>query len=96
MEHLFKSLIQPILLFNSEIWGIYNTKLLEKAIHKFYKFALRVSPSCSTSAIHAKTGTHSLAFDCIRYYHNTHKDPNSFISLALQPSFNLAIAGHRS
>ena len=84
-----------------DIWGIHNTILLEKAICKLYKFALRVSPSCSTSAIHAKTGTHSLAFDCIRsslnyYYHITHKDPNSLTSLVLQPSFNLAISGHRS
>ena len=101
MEHLFKSLIQPILLFNSEIWGIYNIDILEKAIRKFYKFALRVSPTCTTSAIHAETGTLPLSFDCTRsslnyYYHIIHKDPNSLTSLALQTSFNLANSGHRS
>ena len=41
MEHLYKSLIRPILLFTSDIWGIYNTKILEKAIRKFYKVALK-------------------------------------------------------
>ena len=101
MEHLFKSSIQPILLFNSEIWDIYNTNILEKAILKFYKFALRVAPSCTASAIQVETGTFQLSFDCIRsslnyYYHTTHKDPNSLTSLAFQTSFNLANSGHRS
>ena len=101
MEHLYKSLIQPILLFNSEIWGIYNTAILEKTIRKFYKFALRVSPSCTTTAIHAETGTLPLSFDCIRsslnyYYHIISNDPNCLTSLALQTSINLATSGHKS
>ena len=101
MEHLYKSLIQPILLFNSEIWGIYNTAILEKTIRKFYKFALRVSPSCTATAIHAETGTLPLSFDCIRsslnyYYHIISNDPNCLTSLALQTSINLATSGHKS
>ena len=32
MEHLFKSLIQPILLFNSEIWGIYKSLLHQEPV----------------------------------------------------------------
>ena len=101
LQHLFKSLIYPILMYNAEIWGLYNVDTLEKIFRKFCKFILRVSQSCANPAILAETGSLPMSHDCsctvLKYYYRIcSSDPSSLTKIALEISQNLSTSGYSS
>ena len=73
LHHLFSSLIKPIVLYGAEIWGLYDIASLESILMKYYKFALRVSPTSSNVAILSECGIHNIAYHCLhlafKYYY---------------------------
>ena len=58
---LFSSKIQPILLYGSEIWGVHESKEIER-VHTFaFKTFLNVSLHCSNSLLYGDTGRYPLS-----------------------------------
>ncbi|NQY54591.1 MAG: RNA-directed DNA polymerase, partial [Campylobacteraceae bacterium] len=56
---LFDSLIKPILLYGSEVWGSYQLTTnspIVKFVNKFYRTLLAVPNSCSTMGTHVELG----------------------------------------
>ena len=56
---LFDSLIKPVLLYGSDIWGSAATNpknSINKFVHKFYKTLLGVPPNTSIAGLHAELG----------------------------------------
>ena len=58
--NMFDSLITPILLYGSEIWGIYNYKDVDRLHIKFCKYLLGVKPQTSNVAVLGELGRVSL------------------------------------
>ena len=52
---LFDSLIKPIVMFDSEVWGVGNCGEIDKYFGGFLKKLLRVKQSTNTSMIYAET-----------------------------------------
>ena len=64
VEHalqLFDSLIKPIVMFDSEVWGVENCGEIDKYFGGFLKKLLRVKQSTNTSMIYAETGSFALS-----------------------------------
>ena len=61
---LFDTLVKPIVLFNSEIWGININKELEQFHLSFMKRILGVKKSTNNCLIYAETGSYPL-YICI-------------------------------
>ena len=57
---LFDTLVKPIILFNSEIWGININKELEQFHLSFMKIILGVKISTNNCLIYAETGIYPL------------------------------------
>ena len=60
---LFDSLIKPILLYGSEVWGLEIMKsnnLISKFTNKFYRTLLGVQGNCSTVGTHIELGRHPI------------------------------------
>jgi hypothetical protein len=57
---LFDSMIKPILLYGSEIWGFQNIDELEKVHLKFMKIILRLNKSTPTCMVYGELGTYPL------------------------------------
>ena len=80
VKDVFDTLVKPIVLFNSEIWGINIDKELEQFHLSFMKRILGVKKLTNTCLIYAETGRYPLYiciyirivkyvlkfFDCIR------------------------------
>ena len=62
--HLFDSMIVPILLYGSEIWGIYNCKNVDKLQIRFYKYILGVKKQTPNLAVYAELGKFPLSVLC--------------------------------
>ena len=58
---LFDSLIKPIVMFDSEVWGVGNCGEIDKYFGGFLKKLLRVKQSTNTSMIYAETGSFALS-----------------------------------
>ena len=80
---LFNTLIKPILIYNSEIWGLDDVHQLEKIQCKYLKFVLRVSNSSVNTAVLAETGTPPLSHDCVsavlKYFYRITSPDTSFL-----------------
>jgi len=57
-------MILPILLYGSEVWGIYNFKEIDALHFKFLKIILGVKQSTSNMAVLGETGRYPLAVLC--------------------------------
>ena len=98
---LFKALIKPILMYNAEIWGLYDAHVLDKIQYKYLKYVLRVSHSCVNSAVLAETGSVPLLFDCesatLRYFYRLTSPNTPFLTRkALEISIGLSSSGYNS
>ena len=58
---LFDCLIKPIVMFDSEVWGIENCGEIDKYFGSFLEKLLRVKQSTNTSMIYAETGRFALS-----------------------------------
>ena len=58
---LFDSLIKPIVMFDSEVWGVGNCGEIDKYFGGFLKKLLRVKQSTNTSMIYAEAGSFALS-----------------------------------
>ena len=99
--YLFKALIKPILMYNAEIWGLYDAHVVDKIHHKYLKYVLRVSYSCVNSAVLAETGSVPLLFDCVsaalRYFYCLTSPNTPFLTRrALIISISLISSGYNS
>ena len=69
---LFDSMISPILLYGSEIWGINEAHNIEKVHIGFCKYVLGVHTHTATAAVLAETGRHPMYIHyykrCIKYW----------------------------
>ena len=54
--HLFDTMIAPILLYSSEVWGCENIKIIEQFQLKYYKFILNLKPSTPNCMIFGELG----------------------------------------
>ena len=61
---LFDALVVPILLYGSEVWGIYNTNDVDKLHLKFCKLLLGVRPKTSNAAVFGELGRFPLSIIC--------------------------------
>ena len=57
---LFDSLIVPIILYGSEVWGIYNFKIVDKIYLRFCHYLLRVSQQPPNYAVYGELGRFQL------------------------------------
>ena len=101
LHHLFSSLIKPIVLYGAEIWGLYDIASLESILMKYYKFALRVSPTSSNVAILSECGIHNIAYHCLHlafkyYYRISSPEAPPLIQHALKLSITLGSLGLKS
>ena len=78
---LLDSMISPILLYRSEVWGIYNYKDFDRLNIKFCKYSLGVKPQTSTAAVFGELGRYSLVMKCkeraLKYWVKIMKSPNT-------------------
>ena len=58
---LFDALVAPIILYGSEIWGIYDIKEVDKLNYKFCKIILGVRPQTSNAAVLGELGRFPLS-----------------------------------
>ena len=94
---LFNSMVKPILLYNSEIWGVQvgESSAIERQCLKFYKYILAVAQSSVNAAIYWELGLFPIGRDCklraIEYllYLMSHQS-SQLLSDALQLSISLA------
>ena len=106
---IFDSVISPILLYNSEVWGAYNAgdfakwdkTSTEKAHLKFCKIYLGVNRKASNAASRGELGKFPLLFPIIKrtlgYVMNLQKLPDSSIAkLAFISSKELYLKGKES
>jgi hypothetical protein len=80
---LFDSLVVPILLYGSEVWGIYNCKEIDKLHLRFCKIVLGVRPQTSNAAVLGELGRFPLSVICkeraLKYWLNIMKYPGSLV-----------------
>ena len=72
MCSLFSALVQPILEYGCEIWGVTYHQIIEKVLLKFCKGMLGLPPNASTIAVYGETGTFPqwlrIYYRVIKYY----------------------------
>ena len=56
LSHLFDSLVRPVLEYGCETWGYVKAEEIEKARHKFIKFALGLPSTAADLAIYGEIG----------------------------------------
>ena len=54
--HLFDTMIAPILLYSSEVWGFENLKMVEQFQIKYCKYILNLKPSTSHCMVYGELG----------------------------------------
>ena len=76
MCSLFSALVQPILEYGCEIWGVTYHQIIEKVLLKFCKGMLGLPPNASTIAVYGETGTFPqwlrIYYRVIKYYVRIH------------------------
>ena len=61
---LFDSMVVPILLYGSEVWGVYNYKDVDKLHIRFLKSLLVVKKQTPNSAVYGEFGRFPLSVIC--------------------------------
>ena len=56
LSHLLDSLVRPVLEYGCETWGYVKAEEIEKARHKFIKFALGLPSTAADLAIYGEIG----------------------------------------
>ena len=54
--YLFTVLVEPVMLYASEIWGMHSTETMERLVLSFCKHILCVPTTCSTTAVQGELG----------------------------------------
>ena len=71
----------PILLYNTQIWGLHDVKCLKHICLKFYKFLLKISQTSSCTAIYSELGLLPISYDLnsavAKYYERARNQMNS-------------------
>ena len=84
---LFSALVQPILEYGCEIWGVTYHQTIEKVLLKFCKEMLGLPPNASTIAVYGETGTFPQwlrsYYRAIRYFVRAHTSAPPLLSEAL-------------
>ena len=58
-------MVAPILLYSSELWGIYDYKEIDKIQLTFYKILLGVKKQTSNIAVYGELGCYPLSILCL-------------------------------
>ena len=94
---LFNSMVKPILLYNSEIWGLYvgESSTIERQCLKFYKHILGVAQFSVNVAIYWELGLFPIGYDfklrAMEYlFHLMFQQSSQLLNDALQLSISLA------
>ncbi len=70
--YLFTALVEPVMLYASEIWGSVRIKRPESLLLRFCKTVLKVPPSCTSTAIYGELGRTpvflTLQVRAVKYY----------------------------
>ena len=53
---LFNKMVQPIILYRSEVWGFANLDVLERVVLKFLKIILNMKSSAPNFMVYGETG----------------------------------------
>ena len=61
---LFDRMVQPILYYCAEVFGIYNTNILDRIQIKFYKKILGVKPATPNMAVLGELGCYPISIKC--------------------------------
>ena len=101
--HMYQSLIQPILLYGSDVWGMNITaqKSLDKVFHRFIKVILHVKQSTSNVMLVGEVGMFPPSMLCHRntllYFVRLNNLPQgSVLKSIFLESKRLSDLGHRS
>ena len=90
---LFDSLVVPIILYGSEIWGIYNIKEVDKLNFKFCKTILGVRSQTSNAAVLGELGRFPLSIICkqraLSYWIKIKQNPNSLMHTVYNEQCNI-------
>ena len=85
--------MSPIILYGSEVWGIYNTSEVDKLHLKFCKLILGVRPQTSNAAVFGELGRFPLSVLCkqraLNYYGKIMKNPQSIMYRVYQEQQNM-------
>ena len=85
---LFDALVLPIIMYGSEVWGIYGYKEVDRLHLKFCKHVLGVKSQSSNVAVLGELGRFPLSIICkersINYWLNVKKNPHSLIYRVLE------------
>jgi hypothetical protein len=96
LEKLFDSLVTPILVYCSEVWGVYldpgDSSIVEKFYMKFIKEILGVHCKASNVACRAELGRLSLwakiSFSCIKFWEHLLTSENTLVFKISQATKN--------
>lgn len=61
---LFDAMVVPILLYGSEVWGVYNFKEVDKLHIRFLKYILGVKQQTPNAAVYGELGRFPLSILC--------------------------------
>ena len=90
---LFDSLVAPILLYSSEVWGFENTGDLEKVHLKFIKKILNVRRSTPNYMVYGESGRHPLSIQIkirmISFWRKLLENPNKLSGILYRLLFSL-------
>ena len=90
---LFDSLVVPIILYASEIWGIYNIDEVDKLHFKFCKTILGVRSQTSNAAVLGELGRFPLSIICkqraLSYWVKIKQNPESLMHTVYNEQCNL-------
>ena len=90
---LFDSLVVPILLYGSDIWGIYNTQDVDKLHYRFCKYILGVGKHTSNAAVLGELGRFPLSVICkaraLKYWIRVKNNTGSLIHTIYSEQYNL-------
>ena len=62
--YLFDAMIVPILLYGSEVWGVFNLKEVDKLHMRFCKYVLGIKRQTPNAAVYGELGRLPLAVLC--------------------------------
>ena len=96
LEKLFDSLVTPILLYCSEVWGVYldpgDSSIVEKFHMKFIKEIVGVNCKASNVACRAELGRLPLwakiSFSCIKFWEHLLTSENTLVFKIVQATKN--------
>jgi hypothetical protein len=84
MLHLFDTMVMPILLYGSEIWGYCNIEIIERVHLRFCKILLKLQKSTTNVMVYGELGRYPLSL-CIKvrmvcFWHKLVNDNSSKLS----------------